>query len=275
MTLAVPGSAVDGRTLEAATMVAGAIGRSAAAFEVDEVVVYEDRAGTGEAEVTQATAFLARVLDYLETPPALRRTLFPSHPHLKLVSMISPLDATMPHHVGGTSAGFSEGVVAMAGSGSAMVDVGTGSKIEVKCEGDVKVGARVTVRVGKMGSEVAGFHAPRSEKGLYWGWATRVAKGLAGIFTGCPFPDGYDCTIGVMGEGGAAADLGVGACKHVLLVLGGADGLEGSLERDPLLEAEHPRHLFDHLMRAVPGGAGRANPDEECWAALGALSQVL
>ncbi len=43
------------------------------------------------------TCFLARVLQYLETPQYLRKALFPMHRDLRLAGLMPPLDC--PHHL--------------------------------------------------------------------------------------------------------------------------------------------------------------------------------
>lgn len=75
---------------DAATLAAGLIGRAAAVFCVDEVVVYSD----GQCSPL-AVPFVARVLRYLETPQYLRKHLMPMHSDLKRAGLLPPLDA--PH----------------------------------------------------------------------------------------------------------------------------------------------------------------------------------
>ena len=41
--------------------------------------------------------FLARILQYLETPQYLRKVIFPKHKDLQLVGLLNPLDC--PHHM--------------------------------------------------------------------------------------------------------------------------------------------------------------------------------
>lgn len=60
VTLAFPGSLVANCSQEAATLCAGTIARCAAAFRVDELVIYDDAKGTPEGTVSRCAAFLAR-----------------------------------------------------------------------------------------------------------------------------------------------------------------------------------------------------------------------
>jgi predicted SPOUT superfamily RNA methylase MTH1 len=69
-------------------------------------------------------AFLARVLQYMETPQYLRRALIPMHPDLRSAGRLPPLDA--PHHLRASEWGrYREGVVLRSEEGAgSLVDVG-------------------------------------------------------------------------------------------------------------------------------------------------------
>jgi hypothetical protein len=96
---------------ELKTFVAGQIGRTLALFEVDEVIVYNDTPTNAQsaARTTDGTyeasskknldpkLFLARLLQYLEAPPYIRKSLFPVHRDLQYVGLLHPLEA--PHHM--------------------------------------------------------------------------------------------------------------------------------------------------------------------------------
>lgn len=74
VSIAIPGSVIDNtQTAELATAVAGQIARTAAIFKIDEVVVIDDAANRQEGTVGAGAAFLARVLQFMETPQYLRR----------------------------------------------------------------------------------------------------------------------------------------------------------------------------------------------------------
>ncbi|WVZ63562.1 hypothetical protein U9M48_013185 [Paspalum notatum var. saurae] len=102
VSIAVAGSIIDNaQSLELATLLAGQIARAATVFRIDEVVVFDstpaaEKGGAGDGEESGAR-FLARILEYMETPQYLRRRLFPMHKNLKFVGLLPPLDA--PHHV--------------------------------------------------------------------------------------------------------------------------------------------------------------------------------
>jgi predicted SPOUT superfamily RNA methylase MTH1 len=90
------------------TFLAGMIARALAVFSVDEVVIFDDDnrprpsrifddANTDEYTATKHPShFLAHILSYVETPPYLRKYLFPMHPNLRTAGTLPSLD--MPHH---------------------------------------------------------------------------------------------------------------------------------------------------------------------------------
>ena len=74
VSIAIPGSVIDNtQTTELATAVAGQIARTAAIFKIDEVIVIDDAANKQEGTVGAGAAFLARILQFMETPQYLRR----------------------------------------------------------------------------------------------------------------------------------------------------------------------------------------------------------
>lgn len=76
MSIAVGASVIENtQSAELATAAAGQIARAAAIFNVDEIVVIDDAVDLPRepGAVGAAAAFLARVLQYLETPQYLRR----------------------------------------------------------------------------------------------------------------------------------------------------------------------------------------------------------
>ncbi len=124
VSIAIPGSVVDNaQSKELKTLLVGQIARAAAIFKVDEIVVYDDgmgkrrnpkeRNGSSSSSVKSSwdpNVFMARVLQYMETPQYLRKKLLPMHPDLRFAGLLAPLDS--PHHVRSDEAlPYREGVV--------------------------------------------------------------------------------------------------------------------------------------------------------------------
>ena len=137
MSMAVPGSVVSNcQTRELRTQLVGQIARAAAVYQVDEIVVFDDkladhgrndrgyyrsqrnRSRDQSEQMNKNTetstrqndngdnhervrsdphTFMARVLQYCECPQYLRRAFFPMHPDLQFTGLLAPIDA--PHHV--------------------------------------------------------------------------------------------------------------------------------------------------------------------------------
>lgn len=261
------------------------LARAFALFKVDEVVVYDDEeqkasTTTGEFEGASKKAnpniFLARILQYLETPQYLRKFLFPRHPDLQYAGLLNPLDC--PHHARlGEDLPFREGVIS-----DRPARQGRGSYCNVGLQRDVQVdklletNVRVTVRMqpdknhpGKFTNygRIVSPSAPKEEAGLYWGFRVRMAKSLADVFSEGPHQGGYDRTVGISDLGESIDQVGprFGAFNHLLIVFGGLHGLEASVEADEKLEVggSEASSLFDHFVNPLPRPGSRSVRAEE------------
>ena len=65
-------------------------------FCVDEIIVYNDLAIESKVQ-TENMEQLIKVMEYLECPQYLRKSLFPPHRYLEHVGLLSPLEST--HHL--------------------------------------------------------------------------------------------------------------------------------------------------------------------------------
>ncbi|KAG9716392.1 DUF171-domain-containing protein, partial [Aureobasidium melanogenum] len=110
VSIALPGSVIaNAQSHDLKTMMAAQVARACAVFQVDEIVVFNDGQsqagarprkgfeGDGYTGYSDPDDFLYHVLSYLETPPHLRKTLFPMHPNLRTAGAMPSLD--MPHHL--------------------------------------------------------------------------------------------------------------------------------------------------------------------------------
>lgn len=154
VSMAVPGSIIDNaQTKELKTYVAGQIARAAAIFQVDEIVVFDDQLGAsaGNAATSRGArdchVFMARILQYLETPQYLRRALFPMHSDLSCAGLLNPLDT--PHHLRGNEwSAYREGVVVdrpLKDKEGSHINVGL--QREVVVDKRLTPGVRVTVKI--------------------------------------------------------------------------------------------------------------------------------
>jgi predicted SPOUT superfamily RNA methylase MTH1 len=178
------------------TYLAGTIARALAVFCVDEVVIFEDGQKTsskstqhrGTAEETYTAAsdpchFLSHVLSYLETPPYLRKALFPMHPNLRTAGTLPSLD--MPHHSRVIEhCDYREGVTVEATHGSTqsgtLVDVGLPTK-RILRDVHIAPNTRVTLKLEGQSdnAEAVAPTTPREEAGYYWGYNVRRCNSLS------------------------------------------------------------------------------------------------
>lgn len=277
VSIAVSGSIIDNaQSLELATLLAGQIARAATIFRVDEVVVFDSvpdgsDASTAGREDESGARFLARILEYLETPQYLRRRLFPMHNNLKYVGLLPPLDA--PHHVRKHEwSHFREGVTLEGNSSpnGTLVDVGLSKSVVV--EQVLEPGLRVTVAMGSDRNldtdclrKVVKRCSPREEKGLYWGYTVRYASNLSRALKSCPYKSGYDHVIGTSEHGLVvnSSDLVLPTFRHLLITFGGLAGLEESIEEDTSLKGKQASDVFNAYLNTCPSQGSRTIRTEE------------
>src|SRR5208283_2335956 len=94
LAIAIPASVIsDTPHLREKTSKIGLIGRAAAIFNVDEIIVYPDNPKTDQ---QRDLDFISLLLCYLETPQYLRKSLFKLEPSLQFAGILPPLRT--PHH---------------------------------------------------------------------------------------------------------------------------------------------------------------------------------
>lgn len=279
VSIALPGSIIDNtQSFELATRLAGQIARAATIFRIDEVVVFDNQneASNVTTEETcdeneSGTAFLIRILKYLETPQYLRKTLFPKHNSLRFVGLLPPLDA--PHHLRKHEwAPYREGVTLAQqapSSANTLVDVGLSKNVVI--DEALEPGRRVTVAMGTDRQlddeprEVVSSSKPREEAGTYWGYTVRYAPNISSVFKHSPYKGGYDYMIGTSEHGHIvkSSDLQLPSFRHLLIAFGGLAGLEECIEEDKNLKGKDPRELFSTYLNICPHQGSRTIRTEE------------
>ena len=267
---------------------------------MDEIVIFEDAESGGAQNADSLTAFsnpshyLAHLLSYLETPPHLRKRVFPMHPNLRTAGLLPSLD--MPHHLRQNEwCDYREGVVVgQRGDTQAIVDTGLSQQVTVPAvtSRSVPEGSRVTVRFSSQDpnalAEFVDPSTPREEAGYYWGYSVRRCSSLSSVFTECPFDGGYDLSFGTSERGIPLSDIEgnpqrreLPNYKHLLLVFGGVAGLETAVRNDPQLRDMSIRpvdvdKLFDYWVNLLPGQGSRTIRTEEAvWIGLTRLMNLV
>ncbi|KAL9043885.1 MAG: hypothetical protein Q9214_002940 [Letrouitia sp. 1 TL-2023] len=337
LSIALPGSIIaNALTPELKTLLASQIARAAAVFCVDEVVVF----GDGQAEqqenhrrqysfknqqnrqnrqnqhdaftgFSDPNFFLTHILSYLETPPFLRKHLFPMHPDLKYAGILPSLD--MPHHFRPHEwCPYREGVTVKSeneqgksykkrnsrtvdSKTQTLIDVGLPQKVSIPVT--IPPDTRVTIMLPEeadlttehedpVTATAVAPSAPREEAGYYWGYSVRLASSLSAIFTECEYDGGYDVTFGTSERGAPIFSLDEGDSvksrvpefSHMLIVFGGIGGLELAVKADSELSqmgVEEPTKLFDYWVNVCPGQGSRTIRTEEAvWLGLMSLREV-
>lgn len=222
--IAVPASVVsDTPHLREKTAKIGLIGRAAAIFRVDEIIIYMDNPDARQAADMDLVATL---LTYMETPQYLRKRLFKLKPQLKYAGVLPPLRT--PHHplnrrIKDLKVGeYREGVAVASDKDGTRVDIGV-EKTAIIPNRQIAKNQRLTVKITKIDDQVEVAVASREEIPYYWGYnvvAERKTIGkllkekdfdltIATSKYGVPFPD-------------AAEDIGKRweKAENILLIFG-------------------------------------------------------
>lgn len=202
----------------------------------------------------------------------MRKNLFPIHPNLRHTAQLPSLDT--PHHPNPKDPWipYREGVTLPSPSPNfpgTVVDAGLDDRVVVP--DDIPPNTRVTLRFtdpDATNAECVHPDTPKVEGGYYWGYAVRKASSLSGVFTECPFPEGYDVSIGASERGEQTLPLLNKRFQHMLIVLGGPRGLEYAATNDEKLasmgiRAGKTAELFDHYLNVVPNQGTRAISTDE------------
>ncbi len=177
LSIAIPASIIsDTPHLREKTAKIGLIGRAAAIFRVDEIIVYPD---SSKMDQGRDLAFISLLLNYLETPQYLRKRLFKLEPDLEYAGILPPLRT--PHHPlsGKTKhlkvGDYREGVVLSEVKEGLVVDIGVQQPALLR-QKQFAVGNRLTLQVVNIGKQIEVQNANHEDIPQYWGYKVRVEK---------------------------------------------------------------------------------------------------
>jgi len=274
LSVAVPASLVsDVPHLREKTFKIGLVGRAAAIFRVDEVIVFPDLLGFDQ---SRDTRLIAAVLSYMETPQYLRKRLFRLVPELRYAGILPPLRT--PHHpvlnrVRDLGFGeYREGVVVSSTNAGSFVDVGVERSVLVSGV-QLSVNSRVTVKIVELGRHLKAVLASRGEVEAYWGYRVRVSD----VGFGCLVKEGgFDLVVATSRRGVRfmeVVDELVGRWKkacRVLVAFGSPSvGLFEILEREGLRLGD----VVDFVVNMVPNqGTATVRTVEAVYACFGVLN---
>ena len=246
--IAIPASMVaEIKDLREKTSVLGQLGRAAAIYRVDQIIIYRDE--------PDESMTMKYILGYLETPQYLRKERFDVRPELQYVGILPPLRT--PHHptddrLSEVDVGdFRDGVV-VGGSGfNYEVDIGLDKLITVRGKPPAK-GTRVTVEIMDTEPEFSGRSVKNKNVPYYWGYDLRGSNRLLSELVYSPE---WDMTIATSKKGDKFSSVmndmeskWVEAGK-TLIVFGSYK--EGVIEMIAS-EGRKAREVFDYIINTVP-----------------------
>ncbi|MGQ9539137.1 MAG: putative RNA uridine N3 methyltransferase [Candidatus Bathycorpusculaceae bacterium] len=252
--IAIPASVVsDTPHLREKTSKIGFIGRTAAIFGVEEIIIYEDGPGVNRKADMD---LIATLLLYMETPQYLRKRLFKLKPELRYAGILPPLRT--PHHPLGkrvadlTVGEYREGVTVEKTSMGTLVDIGVEKPALIQ-QKHLRLGERVTVKITSIGEQVVTELAVRQEIPYYWGYKVTVWKGTFGRLVKS---GGFALKIATSKHGAAFNDVKEKIAEkwkdsQTVLVGFGAptQGLYETAKKEGLNLAE----IVDFVVNTVPG----------------------
>lgn len=169
--IAIPASMVfDIPHLREKTQRIGMVGRAAAIFGVNEIIIYPDSIDRNQ---HLEMKLIGTILSYIETPQYLRKRLFKLMPELQYAGVLPPLRT--PHHpLENHSRDLFDGehreaaVIAHTKEGT-LVDVGVEQQALVPDQ-MLPLGTRVTVSLSKQKGTLGAAVVDRSDIEAYWGY---------------------------------------------------------------------------------------------------------
>jgi len=258
-------------SLELKTLKAGIVGRAAGAFRVDKIHVYIDRA-----EAWDDAETFKRILEYMATPPYLRKRLYPgSDPRLRYAGVLPPLQLPT-HGVGGPKEGeVREALVLRRRGRVAVVDAGLGKPVEVDLPEGVRVerGERILVKIVSLQPVILDMVEPG---GVYRGYTVEKHDSLSALAR--RVSRGY-YRIATSRQGRLYLDAleeirrGWGERERIVILFGSPrEGLREIAEREGLSLDD----IADIVVNTVPRqGTLTIRTEEAVWASLAALNQAL
>jgi len=274
LSIAIPASTIsDTPHPREKTAKIGLIGRAAAIFRVDEIIVYPDNP---KADQRRDLDFIALLLNYLETPQYLRKRLFKLEPDLEFAGILPPLRT--PHHPlsGKTKhlqrGEYREGVVLSETKEGVIVDIGVQQPALLR-QKQFAVGDRLTLQVVNVGKHIEVQAANREDVPVYWGYRVRVEKRSFGQLVA---DGGFDLRIATARIGDNFMDVACkiaakwGGSQRVLVAFGAPSRGLHEIAQDEGLKLSG---MVDFVVNTVPNqGTVTVRTEEALLASLAILN---
>jgi predicted SPOUT superfamily RNA methylase MTH1 len=156
------------------------VGRSAAIFGVDEILLFSDIPKQRQA---RDLSLIGSILSYMETPQYLRKQLFKIRPDLKYVGVLPPLRTAhhpLPSRIKDLTVGeYREGVVTSSSHDGTLVDIGVEEYALVRNR-KLPTKSRVTVKIKQVKEVLEAQATTRDAVGKYWGYRVSQTESTLG-----------------------------------------------------------------------------------------------
>jgi len=185
LAVAIPVSIIsDIPHLREKTLEIGLIGRAAAIFRVNEIIIFPDN--TGAPNQKRDRTLIATLLSYMETPQYLRKRLFKLKPELQYAGILPPLRT--PHHPLERRARklkvgeHREGAIIAVNEKGSLVDIGVERPLLI-INKKLPLNKRVTIKITTTGKYPRVALANRKDIETYWGYTVTPSKHSFGQLT--------------------------------------------------------------------------------------------
>ena len=266
LSIFVPASILsETKDLRIKTYKIGLIGRSAAIFKADRIVVYSDNSDKEEVK------FISDVLTYMNTPQYLRKRVFPITRELRNVGILPPLRT--PHHPTGelSEGDYRQGLTLKRTKKGTVVDIGA-DRLAL-CKEKLSVNKVLSFKVEKLGKELI---IDPDVPDYYWGYKVlSTNKNLYdSILTLKPGPD---LVIGTSRYAQSITSVldevkdKLKGSKHTAILFGGPyAGL------DELISGQDEKEIIDLEVNTVPSqGTKTVRTEEAVLATLSVFNLLL
>lgn len=274
LSIAIPASTIsDTPHLREKTAKMGLIGRTAAIFRVDEIIVYPDNP---KVDQRKDMDFMVLLLNYLETPQYLRKKMFRIEPELEYAGILPPL-RTPNHPLSGKTkhlavGEYREGVVLSEAKDGLLMDIGVQQPALLRQKG-FKEGDRLTLQVVNASAPIEVQIASREEVPVYWGYKVREEKCSFGHLVAA---GGFDLRIATARVGDKFMDVAPkisekwAGSQRVLVAFGAPSrGLHEIVEDEGLKLGE----ISDFVVNMIPSqGTVTVRTEEALLATLAILN---
>jgi predicted SPOUT superfamily RNA methylase MTH1 len=248
ITIAVPASMVaELPSLRDKTTALGQLGRAAAIYRVDQIIIYRDQ--------PDESLLMKYILGYLETPQYLRKHLFDIRSELQYVGILPPLKT--PHHLTDEMLGevdigeYRDGVV-IGGSGyNYVVDIGLEVTMNVRGKPPIK-GTRISTEIMQTEPELSGRSVKKKDIPEYWGYNLRGHKKKLSHLVYSPE---WDLTIATSRKGEMFGlvkeklEVEWTKAEKTLIVFGSyKEGVGEIISR----EGRRIEEVFNHIVNTIP-----------------------